>query len=449
MKLKRFSLVLVLTILISSCSSVFAKTNNQVSPPAIHGSAAVTLDMETGEIIYAKDVDGTKYSKSKNTKGMYPASVTKLMTALIFAENKDKLGLNTLKYNKSAEEQPEYSLKVNFPTAKLKKGDSIPAEDVMNSLLLFSANDMAYVIAGNVGKAGKNDENSKESVDNFINMMNKEASKLHMKNTHFVTANGLHDVEHYTTPYDLSLLGRAALKNNWIANTMKSKKSSMSINGVNIPLENRNKLVGETVNGAVCIGGKTGYTSNAGRCLLAIFEKNGRKILGVVMNSIYDSKDTFVFEDMKKIIDWSYNAKKVNYLKKDSIVATETLKYKPLKFFGPEKSVKVPLILKENVNYYDNEVNSKEISKKIDAKDLSLKTLNGDKPVAKLVISQREATKSFNLYTNISKTEIFKSNLFLYLIVAAVVIAVLVLIISLIFFIKNLINKKRSSRYWS
>lgn len=448
MKLKRFSLILVLTILISSCSSVFAKTNAEL-PPTIHGSAAVTLDMETGEIIYAKDVDGTKYSKSNNTKGMYPASVTKLMTALIFAENKGKLGLNTLKYNKSAEEQPEYSLKINFPTAKFKKGDSIPAEDVMNSLLLFSANDIAYVIAGNVGKTRTNDENSKESVDNFINMMNKEASKLHMKNTHFVTANGLHDVKHYTTPYDLSLLGRAALKNNWIADTMKSKKSNMSINGVNIPLENRNKLVGETVNGAVCIGGKTGYTSKAGRCLLAIFEKNGRKTLGVVMNSIYDSKDTFVFEDMKKIIDWSYNAKKVNYLKKDSVVGTETFKYKPLKFFGPEKSVKVPLILKENVNYYDNEVNSKEISKKIDAKNLSLKALTRDKPVAKLVISQREATKSFNLYTNISKTQIIKSNLFLYLIVAAVVIAVLVLIISLIFFIKNLINRKKRSRYWS
>ncbi|WP_102400460.1 D-alanyl-D-alanine carboxypeptidase family protein [Haloimpatiens massiliensis] len=448
MKLKRFSLVLVLTILISSCSSVFAKTNTEV-PPTIHGSAAVTLDMETGEIIYAKDVDGTKYSKSKNTKGMYPASVTKLMTALIFAENKDKLGLNTLKYNKSAEEQPEYSLRINFPTSKLKKGDSIPAKDVMNSLLLFSANDMAYVIAGNVGKTTNNDENSKKAVDNFINMMNKEASKLHMKNTHFVTANGLHDAEHYTTPYDLSLLGRAALKNNWIAETMKSKKSSMSINGVTIPLENRNKLVGETVNGAICIGGKTGYTSNAGRCLLAIFEKDGRKILGVVMNSIYDAKDTFVFEDMKKIINWSYNAKRVNYLKKDSVIGTETLKYKPLKFFGPEKSVKVPLILKEDVNYYDNEVNSKEISKKIDAKNLSLKTLTGDKPVAKLVISQREATKSFNLYTNISKTEIIKSNLFLYLIAAAVVIAVLVLIISLIFFIKNLINKKRRPRYWS
>ncbi|WP_396276423.1 D-alanyl-D-alanine carboxypeptidase family protein [Haloimpatiens lingqiaonensis] len=448
MKLKRFSLVLALTFLISSCSSVFAKTNNE-TPPAIHGSAAITLDMETGEIIYAKDADGINYSKLKGTKGMYPASITKLMTALVFAENKDKLNLNTLKYNTWAEVQPEYSLKISFPTSKLKKGDSIPSEDAMNSLLLFSANDMAYVIAGNVGKSGSKDENSKEAIDNFINMMNKEASRLNMKNTHFVTANGLHDVQHYTTPYDLSLLGRAALKNNWISNTMKLKKADMSINGVNIPLENRNKLVGETINGALCIGGKTGYTSDAGRCLLAIFEKDGRKILGVVMNSVYDSKDSFVFEDMKKIINWSYETKRINYLKKDSVIGTTNLKYKPLKFLGPEKSLEVPLILKEDVNYFNNEINSKEIAKKIDTKGLSLKSLNIDKPVAKLVVSQREAVKSYNLYTNISKSQIIKSNIILYLAAGAVVLAIIVLIILIIFSIKKFKNRRTRSKYWS
>lgn len=448
LKLKKSSLILTLVLLFSPCKDVFAKTNNE-APPNIYGSSAITLDIETGEIIYAKDVDGIKYSKSHNTKGMYPASTTKLMTALIFAENKDKLGHNNLKYNQLAEEQPEYSLKINFPTSKLKKGDSIPSEDAMNSLLLFSANDIAYVIAGNVGKTKSNDENSKEAIDNFINMMNKKASELHMKNTHFVTANGLHNDEHYTTSYDLSLLGRAAFKNKWLSETMKLEKASMTINGVIIPLENRNKLVGKSVDGALCIGGKTGYTSKSGRCLVAGFEKNGRKILGVVMNSAYDAKDSFVFEDMKKIISWSYNAQKTNYLKKDSIVGTKTLKYKPLKFFGPEKTLSIPLIIKNDVNYYDNEVNKKEISKKIDTKNLSFKTLNTEKPVAKLIISQRENTKSYNLYTNISKSQIIKDNILIYSVALIGAVVVIFLIIFLIISINKFKSNRRRSKYWS
>ncbi|WP_373898597.1 D-alanyl-D-alanine carboxypeptidase family protein [Haloimpatiens sp. FM7315] len=449
MKHKKLSLIFTIIFMVSSCNSVFAKTND--APPSINGSAAITLDVNTGEIIYTKDIDGTNYKKANSTKGMYPASTTKLMTALVFSKNKNKLSSDILKYNKSAIEQPKYSLYTDYKSANLKVGNSIPSQDVMNALLLYSANDMAYVVAGNVGKTSTDDENSKKAVNNFIDMMNKEAEELHMKNTHFVTANGLHDVNHYTTPYDLSLLGRAAAKDKWVSETIIKKKSDMHINNVTIPLENRNKLLEENINGAVCIGGKTGYTSDAGRCLVAIFNKNGHKIIGVVMNSIYDAKDSFVFEDMKKIIDWSYKASKVNYLKKDSKVKTVSLKYKPLLFVGPEKTLQVPLLLKENVDYYKNTVNTKEIKTTINTDKLTLNNLSTNKPVAQITVSEREAVKSYDLYTNVSKSQILKDNILLYSLVALSFIAVCALLIFISIYINKIKRRhsRRKNKYWS
>ncbi|MFD3156385.1 D-alanyl-D-alanine carboxypeptidase family protein [Haloimpatiens sp. FM7330] len=447
MRHKKFSLILAVLFLFTISGNVFAQTNISKEPPKIYGSAAITMDAQTGEIIYAKDIDGKQYKQLNNTKGMYPASVTKLMTALLFAENKDKKGLNVLNYTKSAKEQPKYSLNTDYPNINFNIGKPLSVNDVMNALLLYSANDIAYTIAGNIGKTDSYDENSKQAVDNFRKMMNDKAAELKMKNTHFITANGLHDDNHYTTPYDLTLLARAALKNKWVAKTMNTKKGVLKIDGKTIPIENRNKLLGENINGAVCIGGKTGYTSKSGRCLVAIFEKDGRKVIGVVMHSIYDAKDSFVFQDMKKIIDWSFNVKPVNYMNKNTTIKTATLKYKPFKFFGPEKTLKVPLILKENITYYNNSINKKEFKTKIDTSNLTFKNLSSEKPVSKLIVSEREAVKSYDLYTNVSKSQIFKDNILLYVGLIVGLIVIIILIMFIVSLIKNGRRRKRN-RYW-
>ena len=89
------------------------------------------------------------------------------------------------------------------------------------------------------------------------------------------------------------------------------------------------------------------------------------------MGSVYDAKDSFVFEDMKKIIDWSYNVKPSTLYKKDSTLKTETITYKPLKFIGPSVTIDVPVILKEDATYYKNEVNDKETNKTINIDNTS------------------------------------------------------------------------------
>ena len=150
-----------------------------------------------------------------------------------------------------------------------------------------------------------------------------------------------------------------------------------------------------------CIGGKTGYTDPAGRCLVAIYERNGRKILGVVMNSVYDKNDTFVFDDMKKVIDWSYEAKPATLHTKDSVLTTKTIKYKPLGFIGPERSINVPIVVKEDVNYYDNQVNKTEIKEDLNLANINISSLKGNNPIGTLSIKERNISKEYKLYADV------------------------------------------------
>lgn len=432
MRRKISTLLLLILLLVSFSTTAFA-ANADV--PSINGKSAIVIDASTGEIIYEKDIDASP---------MYPASTTKLLTALLLAENKQPK--DVLKYTENAAKQPDYSLYNLVGRSKITVKDTMTAEDVMKSLLLFSANDAAYMVADNV--AGSPAE--------FANMMNDRIKKMGLKNTHFVTANGLDNgiEDHYTSAYDLSVIGREAYKNPWVKQVMNTAKDKIEIsNGTIAYVENRNKLLGQKIDtaladkiginldevpasNAVAVGGKTGYTSKAGRCLVAIFEKDGRVLIGVVLKSVYDANDTYVFNDMTKIINWSYAAKRTPLYKANTELETITLKYKPLKFFGPEKEVKVPVALKEDAEYFENAVNKAEIKTEFNlSDDIKVSKLNTDNSIGKLVLKEREASRSYDIYPMLSSKEVMKDNILLYIGVgvgAIVILAILILIIRLV-----------------
>ena len=419
MKKRCTSLFLTIALVFSFCTSAFAAGEQQ---PNIYGKSAITIDAETGEIIYAKSIDST----------MYPASTTKLLTALLLAEKFNKG--DALKYTETAKSQPEYSLNVNLHPINV--GETMMAEDVMDGLLLYSGNDVAYMIADNVSGSAKG----------FEEAMNKKIKSLGLKNTHFITPNGLHDDNHYTTAYDLTVIGREAYKNPWVKESLGKKTSTIKTStGTTFIVENRNKQLGDFGN----VGGKTGYTSKAGRCLVAMFERDGRKIIGVVLNSVYDAQDSFVFEDMKKIIDWSFQAKKSNLHAKDSVLGKEKLTYKPLVFLGPTKEIEVPLSLKEDVSYYDNSVNKKEVKEEIKLDSVNPWKINDSKSVGTLVVKEREALKEYKLYTTISKSSLIKANLFLYIGALVGLILVILLLVIAIRFVgaSGKRRKRRKSKY--
>ncbi|QGU95726.1 D-alanyl-D-alanine carboxypeptidase [Clostridium bovifaecis] len=443
MRRKFSTLLLTIFFVISFSITAFAANADL---PRISGKSAIVIDAKTGEIIYAKDIDASP---------MYPASTTKLLTALLLAEHKQPKDLLT--YTQNASSQPEYSLYNLVGRSKIRVGDTMTADDVMKALLLFSANDSAYMIADNI--AGSPAE--------FANMMNEKIKSLGLKHSHFVTPNGLDNGidNHYTSAYDLSVITREAYKNPWVSKIMGTKKDKIEIsNGTIAYVENRNKLLGQKIDtafadkvgidldqvpasNATSIGGKTGYTSKAGRTLTNVFEKDGRILIGVVMKSVYDANDTYVFNDMAKIINWAYAAKKAPLYKANTELKTISLKYKPLKFFGPEKEVKVPVVLKEDATYYDNEVNKSEIKTNFQiSKDVKVSKLDTDKSIGKLVLNERNTTRTYDLYPTLSSSAVMKDNLILYIGAGIGVVVLVFLLILLAKLISNGTTRRRRNR---
>lgn len=396
---KKFYIFITIIILLSVNFNVYAKDSKNSNPPNIYGESAITVDMQTGEIIYAKNID----------KKMYPASTTKLLTALILAQNKEKN--STLKYTRDAKLQPAASLNVDIHPIAV--GDTLSSSSVMDALLLYSANDMAYVIAENI---------SKNPAD-FAEEMNKKVKEFNLKNTHFVTPNGLHNPNHYSTAYDMSIIAGHAFDNPWIRETMAKAASTIKTSsGISFSLKNRNKLLGKDG----CIAGKTGYTIPAGRCLVTVYERSGRKMLGVVMKSVYDPADTYVFNDMENIINWSYSQDPSVLYKKNSIVANKTVKYKPLGF-GPSVSISVPIKVSDNVTYYENYVNNSELNKSINLNSITSSRLDGKSPIGTLKIKERDNLKQYNLYSGLTRKYIMKKSLPVY--ISAIVFIIIILLV--------------------
>jgi len=441
--LKRKFSTLLLTIFFVISFSITAFAAN-ADLPTIKGKSAIVMDAKTGEIIYAKDIDASP---------MYPASTTKLLTALLLAENKKPTDLLT--YTQNSANQPEYTLRTLVGKNNLRVGDTMTAEDAMKALLLFSANDIAYMIADNLA----------ESPADFANMMNDKIKSLGLKHTHFVTPNGLDNGidDHYTSAYDLAIITREAYKNSWVSKVMGTKKDKVEIsNGAIAYIENRNKLLGQKIDtafadkvgidleqvpasNAVSIGGKTGYTAKSGRTLTNVFEKDGRVLIGVVMKSVYDANDTYVFNDMAKIINWAYAAKKTPLYKANTELKTISIKYKPLKFLGPEKEIKVPVILKEDATYYENEANKSEIKTDFQiSKDIKVSKLSTDKSIGKLVLKERNFTTTYDLYPTISSKAVIKNNILLYIGAGVGVVAVILLILIFIRLIST--SRRRRNR---
>ena len=295
-----FTLIIFFILSDLNTGYAFAQDLNNME---ITADKAITIDIQTNEIIYAKNAD----------EKAQPASTTKLMTAALLSLNKNSSDM--LSITNTALNQPSSSIYKDY-SLNLSSGDLISADNVMKGLLLHSGNDMATIIA----------EAISGNVDNFANLMNEKAIELNMHNTHFSTPSGLdteealNGKEHYTTAYDLSLLGKYAFSNPWVLNAASTTTANLDINDENsITLTNGNKNLNK--NG--CLAGKTGFTTKAGRCLVALYERNGRQILGVILGSTSDD----YFNDMEKIIDYSYEVKPSILYKNGETVDTEDLEF--------------------------------------------------------------------------------------------------------------------------
>lgn len=244
----------------------------------ISSKIAVAYDRTSGRVIWGKD----------ENKRSAMASTTKIMTAIVTLENGD-LGDVVKVSSKSAW--------TGGSSLKLKTDDEVKLEDLLYGLMLKSGNDAAVAIAEHVGG----------SVEGFAEMMNKKAAELGLTDTHFVTPHGLDDPEHYTTAKELAIITDYAMKNKKFAQIVSTKEHTVCINGYTRQISNTNELLGilDGVNGV-----KTGFTNNAGRCLVTSINRNGWEIIVVVLRA--DTKKIRT-KDSVKIIEYIYkNYKQIN-----------------------------------------------------------------------------------------------------------------------------------------
>lgn len=410
----------------NSTTTTVETTSTTVAPEII-GEAAITMDVETGEVIYSKNAD-LKLS---------PASTTKLMTALLFAENKTKSDMLT--FSDTVLKVTETSLN-NYKV--VNPGDKISADDAMKALLIFSANDIAYLMAESVGG----------TVDNFVSMMNDKAKELGLTNTTFVNPCGL-EIDplnpsntsiNQTTAYDLAKIGIAALQNEWVKEVVSPtyKETTIDLSGSPIQLESRNKLLGTNGN----IGGKTGTEELAGHCFVGFYEREGRELVTVVLKSEYGVRGLNVFEDTEKIANYSYSAPKEVFKTSGEEVGTIDLTYKAFGFFGAEKTITAPIYVTEDVTYYKNDFNDKNATITYTNENKDAWKLSGNKEI-KLTYSTPGFSKEVNGTIKLSKLDLIKTNLPLYLLSILVIVIIVVLILVIIKAIKYK-NRRSRRRYY-
>ncbi len=242
-----------------------------VNAVSVGGEAAVLMNGHTGTVLYAKN---------ENQK-LSMASTTKIMTALILAEQ------NTPEKEIIVTKE---MVTVEGSSMGLLEGDTVTHYALLCGMMLSSGNDAANTTA--ISLAG--------SVEQFAKIMNEKASEIGMKNTNFVTPSGLDGDGHYSTAYDMALLAKCALKNETISEIVSSK--SIVTEYGNPPykrrLTNHNKLL-SLYDG--CIGVKTGYTKKSGRCLVSAAERDGEYLIAVTLDNSDD------WNDHVKLFDYGFS----------------------------------------------------------------------------------------------------------------------------------------------
>lgn len=263
---------IIFYILIFTC--LLVNFNTVYATPAILSESAVLIDASSGTILAQKSAD----------KKMYPASLTKIMTAILAIESGELTDVITV--------DDDTPFEIEGSHIALEPGEILTLKDLLYALMLPSANDAASVIAKHYGG----------SLESFVKMMNQKAKELGAYNTNFTNPHGLHDTNHYSTAADLALITKYAMENDTFRKIVSTTKYEIqTTNKKDEPryFTSLNKLIYNTsynqiyVDGAYispyyeyATGAKTGYTPQAGNCLVATAKKDGTELIAVTMKGI-------------------------------------------------------------------------------------------------------------------------------------------------------------------
>ena len=241
--------------------------------PKVMAETAIVMDMDTGEVLYAKGIDEKRAPASTIEKVPFE-------TQIAFTDEVNNIEAGSTHIG-------------------IKPGETLTMKDCAYAILLASANEVSSGVAEYIGT----------TVPTFVDMMNQRAKELGCTNTHFVNANGLYDENHYTTARDLAIIAKAAFQNETFREVIKTPYyivPKTNITDEERWLNNHHKMVlqgSEHYEG--CLGGKTGYTEKAGNTLVTYAERDGRKLVCVLLADI---NIVAQYTDTKALLDYGFDS---------------------------------------------------------------------------------------------------------------------------------------------
>ncbi len=308
--MKKIAVILACFMLLLNIMTISKATEKS----DVYAEGAVLMEMSTKRVMY-----------QKNAHLELPmASTTKIMTALV-----------ALSYGKLSETVivPDEAQGVEGSSIWLSAGEKHTLEDLLYGLMLSSGNDAAVTIAIHIGG----------SVEGFSAMMNQKARDLGANDSNFVNPHGLHDEEHFTTAYDLALIAATAMENEDFRTIVSTESRTIPWEGAqwDRTLQNKNKILWQYEGGN---GVKTGYTSNAGRCLVAAANREDMQLISVVL----DSPDMFL--QSQSLLDYGFDVYDMHMIfNKDEYLGEVEIKggtKDKVEFYGDE-NVYIPVTEEE------------------------------------------------------------------------------------------------------
>lgn len=341
--------LLIFIILITFNLSTYAAENI-----SIKSGAGLLVERSKGKVLFDKNA----YEK------MYPASTTKILTAIVVLENTKLDDMATVSKN-ALETIPN-----GYVTCNLQIGEELSVKDLMYALMVKSANDAAVVLAEHVGG----------SVEGFSDMMNKKAKEIGCKNTHFVNPNGIHNANHYTTAYDLYLMAEYALSFEY-TNEFRDfvSKTSYTLPATNMyPAEDRsftttNELIKINNNNRKdnyyyknALGIKTGHTSQAGYCLVSSSSRDNLEFISVILDGGFDENGLSErYTETIKLFNFGYDNFTLTKLKEENnIIDTITVEK------ATKETATLNLLIKDEITVInDKSTDIDKIEPKIELKE--------------------------------------------------------------------------------
>lgn len=254
--------------------------DNWPAGPQIGAQAAILMDANTGVILYSKNIH----------ERLYPASTTKIMTALLAMENGNLD--DTVEFSHDA----VFSVPADGSNMGMDEGESISLEECLYGIMVASANEAANAAGEYVSG----------SIENFVALMNERAEEIGCTDTHFVNPNGLHDSQHYTSAYDLALISSLFFRNEMlckISNTPRYHFEATATQPDDFYKNNKHQLINGEIPYEGILGGKTGFTSDSRQTLVTCAEQNGMRLVCV----IFKEESPNQFMDTVELFDYGFH----------------------------------------------------------------------------------------------------------------------------------------------